>query len=229
VSSASEPPGTPVANRPCGRVGRPSLPLSGTLGATSLAPLNAPPSPAPPTSADRADHAGGATPTIRVPSGFAHGRRRSPPGDHRGRGRHVRAVRPGQRERQGPRRGDRARREQDPDDPHEPDLQRLDPPLPPEPERDPQACALASGPARVRRAVGARRPDRADPGAARGGRARRRDHRFGRRSLGTGPRQVALDQARIERQIRELGWSTPPVAARMRPASSGCTRSGTPR
>ena len=42
----------------------------------------------------------------------------------------VRALRPRQRERQGPRRGDRAGREPDPDDPHEPALQRLDPPPP---------------------------------------------------------------------------------------------------
>ncbi len=78
----------------------------------------------------------------------------------------VRALRPGQRERQGPRRGDRARREPDPDDPHEPALQRLDPPAPAERPRVAEAGAVAGEPARVGRAVGAGRggPARQDPG-----------------------------------------------------------------
>ena len=74
----------------------------------------------------------------------AHARDRPRP--HADRGRPVRAVRPRQREREAARGGDRPRREPHPDDPHEPALQRLDPPAPRSDRESPKPAPWRANP-----------------------------------------------------------------------------------
>ena len=83
----------------------------------------------------------------RRPGAAAHARDR--PRLDADRGRTVRALRPGDRERRRARGGDGACRERHPDDPHEPAVQRLDPALSAERPGDHEAGTVAGQPARV--------------------------------------------------------------------------------
>ena len=124
----------------------------------------------------------------------------------RDRGRPVRAVRPGQRER-GPARGrDRPRRERDPDDPHEPALQRLDPAAS-RSGRDAPPRPVAGEPARVGRPLGAGR-----------GRPPRQDPRRGPATPGPASTCSAACSS------ASAGGASGPTAVRRQPRIASCTR-----